>query len=410
VTSKGVVASGAAGLGAAYVSISKGAPGDFLRTVGGMTWDATEKASKVADRLGVLPKFGQVDRTVVNKYKTRKPATTEAEDDDDLAKVLKEAESVIGEADAAIAKAEADQKEKVKQSIEEELQKITEKNEIQKKDKVEDETLFDDDQFMDAIELAQEGMEGKIVGVDDIISDSSTKADWDAAGVLAKELGQDMDGTSETDSTAEEEDYEFEDVDLEALGRAAREAVEAFEIDVEQAEEAVLDERQQWADSVIEEDEEYKDWSSFKVVELREELKKRGLKTSGKKADLVSLLESSDLEIAERQAERQDEDEEMDDMQDIDLEALGRQAREAVEMFQTTGGDFDEEPTAEMLAELESELAMEGGFLEDPDSDTNSDTNFSEMTVAMLKEECRSRGLKVSGRKAELIERLENVA
>ena len=407
-TSKGVVASGAAGLGAAYVSISKGAPGDFLRTVGGMTWDATEKASKVADRLGVLPKFGQVDRTVVNKYKTRKPATTEAEDDDDLAKVLKEAESVIGEADAAIAKAEADQKEKVKQSIEEELQKITEKNEIQKKDKVEDETLFDDDQFMDAIELAQEGMEGKIVGVDDIISDSSTKADWDAAGVLAKELGQDMDGTSDTDGTDEEEDYEFEDVDLEALGRAAREAVEAFEIDVEQAEEAVLDERQQWADSVIEEDEEYKDWSSFKVVELREELKKRGLKTSGKKADLVSLLESSDLEIAERQAERQDEDEEMDDMQDIDLEALGRQAREAVEMFQTTGGDFDEEPTAEMLAELESELAMEGGFLEDPDSETNSDTNFSEMTVAMLKDECRSRGLKVGGKKAELIERLEN--
>jgi len=306
------------------------------------------------------------------------------------------------------------------------LQKITEKNEIQKKDKVEDETLFDDDQFMDAIELAQEGMEGKIVGVDDIISDSSTKADWDAAGVLAKELGQDMDGTSETDSTDEEEDYEFEDVDLEALGRAAREAVEAFEIDVEQAEEAVLDERQQWADSVIEEDEEYKDWSSFKVVELREELKRRGLKTSGKKADLVSLLESSDLEIAERQAERQDErqdeDEEMDDMQDIDLEALGRQAREAVEMFQTTGGDFDEEPTAEMLAELESELAMDGGFLEDPDSDTNSDsnsdtnsvtnsdTNFSEMTVAMLKEECRSRGLKVGGKKAELIERLENVA
>jgi len=124
----------------------------------------------------------------------------------------------------------------------------------------------------------------------------------------------------------------------------------------------------------------------------------------------VSVLESSDLEIAKRQAEGQDEDEEMDGMQDIDLEALGRQAREAVEMFQTTGVDVDKEPTAEMLVELESELAMEGGFLEDPDSDTNSDTNFSEMTVAMLKEECRSRGLKVSGRKAELIERLENAA
>jgi len=37
-----------------------------------------------------------------------------------------------------------------------------------------------------------------------------------------------------------------------------------------------------------------KDWSSLKVVELKEELAKRGLKTTGKKADLVSLLEQHD--------------------------------------------------------------------------------------------------------------------
>ena len=37
-----------------------------------------------------------------------------------------------------------------------------------------------------------------------------------------------------------------------------------------------------------------KDWSSLKVVELQEELRSRGLKTTGRKADLVSLLEQQD--------------------------------------------------------------------------------------------------------------------
>lgn len=39
-----------------------------------------------------------------------------------------------------------------------------------------------------------------------------------------------------------------------------------------------------------------KDWSSLKVVELKEELKTRGLKTTGLKADLVASLEESDAE------------------------------------------------------------------------------------------------------------------
>jgi hypothetical protein len=37
-----------------------------------------------------------------------------------------------------------------------------------------------------------------------------------------------------------------------------------------------------------------KDWSSLKVVELQEELRSRGIKTTGRKADLVSLLEQQD--------------------------------------------------------------------------------------------------------------------
>jgi len=583
--SKGVLASSAVGLSAAYLSISKSIAGDFLRTVGGITWDATETASKLADQLGVIPNFGEVNRTVVNKYKQKKPiivgsevdegelAFIEAEDDDDLARILKEAECVIGEADAAIAKVEADQKEKVKQSIEEELKTIAENAEIKEQEKIADiakeekarvaeedriaeeakeegriaedriveeakrkaeeeekariveegriaeeaklkaeekariaeddriakearlkveevariaeeeriveeakpklkdeekedgDILFDDDQFMAAVELAQEGIEGKIVGVDDIISNNSAKAEWDAAGILANELRQDTDTSFEADVDDEDDDFALGDIDLEALGRAAREAVEVFESDVEKSHEAVLDQKQQWVHSMVENDEDddeddnfdfgtdedlfssdnldeiaraaraaveagdnnvidkdsipseaivaeivSKDWSSLNVVQLKEELKKRGLKTSGRKADLVSLLEKSDLEISDRKNENgasallDGGDEEIIELEDFDIEELGRQARAAVEMFQTTGGDFDEEPTEEMLAELESEMTINGEFLEDP----KPSIDISKMTVAQLKEECRNRGFKVGGRKAELIERLEN--
>ena len=64
------------------------------------------------------------------------------------------------------------------------------------------------------------------------------------------------------------------------------------------------------------------------------------------------------------------------------------------------GNQFDaEEPSDEVLMQLETEESL---MFEEEEDD------FESMTVAQLKDVLRSRGLKVGGRKAELIERLRS--
>ncbi|KAL3909469.1 MAG: hypothetical protein SGILL_008077 [Bacillariaceae sp.] len=339
---------------------------------------------------------------------------------------------------------------------------------------------MDEEDFLTAIEMAQDGFEGKIVGVDEAIADTTGKEKWDAAGSLARELRQDEDDEEE-DETDDDylfmDDDEFEELDMEALGKAAREAVEMFDdekVSPGQAAQAFEEASAAWSSMTVgqlreelkgrdlptggkkadlieriaaddavgdEDDEDYfsndKDddedfvmdrfegldmealgqaareavqvsfedddgeeddfmyWSSKTVKELKDELVNRGLPVSGKKADLVQRVIDDTGEV---------EEEDEDDISGFDLEALGRQAREAVQMFQSGAGDLDEEPTEEMLAELENEMEMNGAFGD------NSSPDFTGMTVVQLKQECKSRGLKVGGKKAELIERLQEAA
>jgi hypothetical protein len=95
---------------------------------------------------------------------------------------------------------------------------------------------MDEDNILAPIEIAQEGLEGKIVGVEDAIADVKAKTEWDAAGALAPELQQ----NDEDDDLLLDSD-EFEGLDAEALGEAARETVETFE---DMDEEEVVDEEQ----------------------------------------------------------------------------------------------------------------------------------------------------------------------
>ena len=88
------------------------------------------------------------------------------------------------------------------------------------------------------------------------------------------------------------DDLDFGDLDLEDLGKAARDAVDSFNGEEEPSDE-VLGELENEQESLLSSDSlaPVMDFSSMKVAELKSELKTRGLPVSGKKAELVARLE-----------------------------------------------------------------------------------------------------------------------
>jgi UDP-3-O-[3-hydroxymyristoyl] glucosamine N-acyltransferase len=289
---------------------------------------------------------------------------------------------------------------------------------------------FSDQDWEESIRAAQESIEESIVGLEDTAVDDSEKATWEAA----RNLAQDLKGPS---SLADDDDF-----DMDALAKAARDAVEAFEQGMQP--------RRATKEQVEATPQPLQDWSKLTVAKLRDELRSRGLPTTGKKAGLVALLKgkkaglvaalkesdvmlgseedvldesaeglqplnSSDEELEElaraaraaveqfettatEQASSEEFDENNLDFSDLDMEAIGRAAREAVEMF-----DDEDEPSDEVLWQLENEQEE----LLPPPSPSPSKTDFASMKVTELKEELRIRGLPIGGKKADLIERLK---
>ena len=227
-----------------------------------------------------------------------------------------------------------------------------------------------------------------------------------------------------------------------------------------------------------------RDWTTLKVAELKAELNRRGLPTIGKKADLVASLTESDValqssvttkpnivvaiesdlinpivnknidevakaareavamfeqtngsiddtddfdDIYESTDDMFDEDEDIS-VDDFDLEALGKAARNAVLHMESD----EDEPSDEALWEIENEIALVDESFLPPDDEIeqlsmmigNIDSlkdnttpttqgqsdpppNYASMAVSQLKEELNQRGLRVTGKKIDLIARLE---
>jgi hypothetical protein len=191
-------------------------------------------------------------------------------------------------------------------------------------------------------------------------------------------------GMSSDREEDEFEEVEDEDMDLEALGRAAREAVEKME--------AIAQTEENFEEPPVRLS---RDWSQMKVAELKAELTARGLKAAGKKADLVAALEEADRLESAAFGEEGDLIELQDpdlDAEEPDFEELAQAAREAAALYNP---------------QLVEDVGVDEEFEEEVEVEPKStEMDFERMTVPQLKEELKARGLKVTGRKAELVERL----
>jgi hypothetical protein len=288
------------------------------------------------------------------------------------------------------------------------------------------------------------------IGIEESIMSKNEKADWDAAVQLALELEQGAGETNFDDDEEEEEfleededdqdfdededddeeedddiasDYDLEDPaetegDLEEIARAARAAVEMMQEGPSGKKEPTT--------VVPPTPPVRQDWESFTVAQLKNEIKTLGLTAYGKKVDLVAALRKHELEVGAEldDIDEDDDDDEDDDFDyevDMDLEDIGKQARAAVQMYEKKKGGslsnldlpFDgDEPSDDVLLQLEN---GEIDIFDDDDGediaiqDASLRVDYTTMTVSELKDVLKKRGQKVTGKKAELIERLESI-
>ena len=244
---------------------------------------------------------------------------------------------------------------------------------------------------------------------------------------------------------------------MEAIGKAAREAVELFEnAYAGEDEDMDSDSADDWSEDLIDPAElealaaaardavdEFEngafedvptDWSSFKVDELRTELQSRGLPSSGKKAELVAALEESDLQkevedqlrLSMRNEEGVDLSFDLDesDIVGLDDEELGEAIGElssdfpAMDPFYQSQSGEDTSMFGNLNSFATSARDAARTFVSDASgatpeigematNDVASEVDWFSYTVADLREELKSRGLPTKGKKVELVNALE---
>mmetsp|Transcript_25215 Transcript_25215/g.52441 ORF Transcript_25215/g.52441 Transcript_25215/m.52441 type:complete len:227 (-) Transcript_25215:1279-1959(-) len=198
-------------------------------------------------------------------------------------------------------------------------------------------------------------------------------------------------------SVVTDDDDEDEEMDMEALAAAARAAVEMADGGVVTDDDSEEDLEYVWdeddsavtaADALVNgapaSVTTAVDWNTYTVMQLRTESKARGLPVQGRKTALIAALEQYELEQMMLEVTSADGGTILDEAK----------AMEAVESFLANG----EEPTDDDLRQIE-ELS--------PSAAMPIEDYFSKMTIAQLKEELRARNLRVSGKKADLVTRLE---
>jgi hypothetical protein len=145
---------------------------------------------------------------------------------------------------------------------------------------------------------------------------------------------------------------------------------------------------------------------------LKEALKEQGLPVSGKKAELIERLKGETLgPIEETKGEGEETPDEGSDEVDYDSMTVPLLKEALKEQGLPVSGkkaELIERLKGETLGPIEEteEGTSEGEGEEIPDEGSD-EIDYDSMTVPLLKEALKEQGLPVSGKKAELIERLK---
>mmetsp|Transcript_15150 Transcript_15150/g.43799 ORF Transcript_15150/g.43799 Transcript_15150/m.43799 type:complete len:1079 (+) Transcript_15150:300-3536(+) len=169
-----------------------------------------------------------------------------------------------------------------------------------------DASFLGDEDLEAAIALAQELEDDKIAGVDNLLQ---ALRELDADGDIEDDdegyPDFDEDDATFSDSSAQKEQAR----NPEDLARAAREAVALYEAEMAAKSQERMAQKSEWAEEVAavavpSEEQEVDasppaaaatDWASLTVVKLKDELRSRGLKVGGRKAELIQRLEEDDM-------------------------------------------------------------------------------------------------------------------
>lgn len=332
-----VSAIAAAAVSGAYVAVTPGPGGKVMRSLGRFSWVLKKSiVNLVEDKVGIKKNIS-------------------VDDDEDLGKILKEARNAVKLVKNEM-KPESPQdkakriSEQVRITAEEETRKEQEELERQQAEmKAKEE---------EAARLAEE--EAKLAEEAAMLAEEEAKLAEEEAARLAEEEAK----------LAEEE--------------AARLAEEEERLAAEEEEE------EEESDDEIDED----DWEES--IQLAQKLDGFTEQMNG---DSDQWKEAQDLA---KQLALESNEEVTAQMDEPDMEDLGRAARAAVEQYEAQMKQESE--FEEKIKHKQQGQAVESSS---SDSESNDATDFESMKVVELKDELRSRGLKVSGRKAELIERLK---
>jgi len=246
---------------------------------------------------------------------------TRLEEETEKARLDEEAEKAQLEEETRL---DEEQKRKEEQARLDEEANLAEETLLAEEAMLEEEALLAQDEWEASIRLAEQ-LDGKIAGSDEFLAElrgiedlpydaEVDKARWEEAERLAQSLASNEKSQKKEGNGAATEELTAGIVDPnemseEELGRLARAAVVQYEAEMFQ-EEKELQSDEDWEDDSdtevhnllnLEESEveapiskNNVSWEKMKVVQLKEELRSRGLKVSGRKAELLVRLQTDD--------------------------------------------------------------------------------------------------------------------